>query len=469
MHKSDGKIIKEILNDELDIEVEKYNKDVITESFNRTVLKELAGCLDPEGDEKTLIYAVTDEHADMVVRILKEEFDNLGWDLDDSAIQKITGYIKNQNDAIKKFKNERIPNIVVTVDLLTTGIDVPEITNLVFLRRVKSRILYEQMIGRATRLCDKIGKSIFRIYDAVGVYNTLKKYTDMKPVVQKPNRKFKKIIEELIKMEEPKHQEKAREEIIAKIQRKKRSIDNLEQEEYFKLKSGNKTPEEYIEEIKNLTVQDATNKLIEDVELFIFLDKLKNMNGIQIISTHQDEHIDTIRGYGEGNKKPGDYLEEFKTYIKDNINKIEALKILKTSPTQLSRKQVRELLLILTEKNYTEAQLNSAWKEMKNEDIMADIISFVKNAIDNEPVIDHTEKITLAVNKIRYKQKWTTLQLKWINIIEQQLLIGYVMHREDFETGSFKSKGGFKKIDKIFNGELENIVEEINDYLYIYA
>ena len=50
-------------------------------------------------------------------------------------------------------QREPAPNIAVTVDLLTTGIDVPKIANLVFLRRVRSRILYEQMIGRATRLC----------------------------------------------------------------------------------------------------------------------------------------------------------------------------------------------------------------------------------------------------------------------------------------------------------------------------
>ena len=50
--------------------------------------------------------------------------------------------------------------MAVTVDLLTTGIDVPSITNLVFLRRVQSRILYDQMLGRATRLCPDIGKHI---------------------------------------------------------------------------------------------------------------------------------------------------------------------------------------------------------------------------------------------------------------------------------------------------------------------
>jgi type I restriction enzyme R subunit len=66
---------------------------------------------------------------------------------------------------------ETNPNIVVTVDLLTTGIDVPEITNIVFLRRVQSRILYEQMLGRATRLCPEIHKDKFTIYDAVGIYD----------------------------------------------------------------------------------------------------------------------------------------------------------------------------------------------------------------------------------------------------------------------------------------------------------
>lgn len=67
-------------------------------------------------------------------------------------------------------KNESLPKIVVTVDLLTTGIDVPEVTTLVFMRRIKSRILFEQMLGRATRLCPSIGKTHFEIYDPVESY-----------------------------------------------------------------------------------------------------------------------------------------------------------------------------------------------------------------------------------------------------------------------------------------------------------
>ena len=66
-------------------------------------------------------------------------------------MRKITGKSDKVNDLIKRYKNERYPNIAITVDLLTTGIDVPKIAHLVFMRRVRSRILYEQMIGRATR------------------------------------------------------------------------------------------------------------------------------------------------------------------------------------------------------------------------------------------------------------------------------------------------------------------------------
>lgn len=152
----------ELLNDELDFDVEQFNKKVITRPFNETVLAEIARDIDPENPEekgKTLIYAVDDAHADMIVDILKNIYAEYG--VDNDAIMKITGSVgggnpKKVQEAIKRFKNERYPSIAVTVDLLTTGIDVPEITNLVFLRRVKSRILFEQMLGRATRLCPKI-------------------------------------------------------------------------------------------------------------------------------------------------------------------------------------------------------------------------------------------------------------------------------------------------------------------------
>ena len=66
------------LEDELHFDVESFNRRVITENFNRTVLTEIANDLNPEGDGKTLIYAVDDNHADLIVKILKEIYEPMG-------------------------------------------------------------------------------------------------------------------------------------------------------------------------------------------------------------------------------------------------------------------------------------------------------------------------------------------------------------------------------------------------------
>jgi type I restriction enzyme R subunit len=84
---------------------------------------------------------------------------------------------------------------------------VPSITNLVFLRRVNSRIFYEQMIGRATRLCPDINKEGFRIFDAVDLYPHLQNLTHMKPVVVNPSISFDQLVKELIAADKDAHRD----------------------------------------------------------------------------------------------------------------------------------------------------------------------------------------------------------------------------------------------------------------------
>lgn len=175
-----------------------FNRQVITESFNRVICEALAGEIEPDSDEKTLIFCTTDRHADMVKRLLDETFSSIyGSEYHEEAVRKITGQSDKVDDLIAKFKNERYPSIAITVDLLSTGIDVPKICNLVFLRRVKSRILYEQMKGRATRRCDEIGKTVFRIYDPVGLCESLSDVGTMKPLVKDPTIPLDTLINEL--------------------------------------------------------------------------------------------------------------------------------------------------------------------------------------------------------------------------------------------------------------------------------
>ena len=107
--KATGQITNlESIPDDLTLEIDSFNKLVITEKFNRTVAKVLVQELDPDSDEKSLIFASSDDHADLIVKILKEEFENILGRVDDDAIIKITGSIDKPLETIRKYKNENI-------------------------------------------------------------------------------------------------------------------------------------------------------------------------------------------------------------------------------------------------------------------------------------------------------------------------------------------------------------------------
>ena len=206
--------------DDIQFEVENFNKKVVTVAFNRTVADELARHIDPNLPGKTLIFAVNDAHADIVVEQMKKAFREAYGEIEDAAVRKITGSVDRVGDLIRSFRNDTMPKIAVTVDLLTTGIDVPKIENLVFLRRVNSRILYEQMLGRATRKCPEIGKETFRIFDAVDLYPHLQNLTAMKPVVIDPAISLEQLFKELAEVEDQAHREAIRDQIIVKMRRR---------------------------------------------------------------------------------------------------------------------------------------------------------------------------------------------------------------------------------------------------------
>ncbi|MFX0195972.1 MAG: type I restriction-modification system endonuclease [Candidatus Hodarchaeota archaeon] len=454
----------ENIPDEVTLEVDHFNKAVVTENFNRTVCRELVQHLNPDGDEKTLIFAATDDHADLVVQILKEEFENIGCPVDDDAIIKITGSVDKVGQKIRAFKNEKYPNIAVTVDLLTTGIDVPEICNLVFIRCVRSRILYEQMLGRATRRCDKIGKDHFNIYDTVGLYEVLEPVTNMKPVVINPKATFQMLVEELLEIDSEAQQRAHVDELIAKLQRKARALGE-EEAKAFETLSGGETLEGFINALRHADLGKIRETVQTKKGLFAFLDENRYQPRKQLISHHEDELASHTRGYGKG-EKPEDYLNEFKTFIIDNMNKIPALTVVCQRPRELTRKALRELKLALDQHGYNEPKLQTAWREWKNEDIAADIISFIRRQALGDPLISHKDRIKRAMEKVYSLENWNKIQRQWLERIEKRLLQEYVIERADFNEGAFRDHGGFDRINKIFQGRLEWVLDQINTSLY---
>lgn len=462
----------EVLQDEMNFDVEKFNKQIITPSFNRTVLEEIARDIDPEDvmQGKTLIYAVDDEHADLIVKILKEIYTNYG--IDNDAIMKITGSVAGGNkrkvqEAIKRFKNERFPSIAVTVDLLTTGIDVPEITTLVFMRRVKSRILFEQMLGRATRLCPKINKTHFEIYDPVGVYDSLEEVNTMQPVSADPKTTFAQLLDGLEVLEDEAHIKNAVAQIIAKLQRVKRRLTKEEVNEFKDLAAG-LTVEGFIQKIESLPAAEARNTLLMEASLLEMLDDKHGHGGYtKVISDKQDKFLIRERGFGKNEQRPEDYIEAFEDFIKNNVNEIAALNIICTRPKELTRETLKSLRMALAQNGFTTQQLNTAVSEITSEEITADIISLVRRYAIGSPLVSHQARIRRAVDKLKKAHNFSRVELNWLSRIESYLLNESVMNVKVFdEDERFKTNGGYKRLNQIFSNNLEGIITELNEYLY---
>lgn len=462
----------EVLQDEMNFDVEKFNKQIITPSFNRTVLEEIARDIDPEDvmQGKTLIYAVDDEHADLIVKILKEIYTNYG--IDNDAIMKITGSVAGGNkrkvqEAIKRFKNERFPSIAVTVDLLTTGIDVPEITTLVFMRRVKSRILFEQMLGRATRLCPKINKTHFEIYDPVGVYDSLEEVNTMQPVSADPKTTFAQLLDGLEVLEDEAHIKNAVAQIIAKLQRVKRRLTKEEVNEFKDLAAG-LTVEGFIQKIESLPAAEARNTLLMEASLLEMLDDKHGHGGYtKVISDKQDKFLIRERGFGKNEQRPEDYIEAFEDFVKNNVNEIAALNIICTRPKELTHETLKSLRMALAQNGFTTQQLNTAVSEITSEEITADIISLVRRYAIGSPLVSHQARIRRAVDKLKKAHNFSRVELNWLSRIESYLLNESVMNVKVFdEDERFKTNGGYKRLNQIFRNNLEGIITELNEYLY---
>jgi type I restriction enzyme R subunit len=454
--------------DEIRFDVEQFNKQVVTTEFNRVVAEELANHIDPSapGAGKTLIFAATDAHADIVVTEIKKAFAKKYGEIDDAAVKKITGSVDRVRKLILAFKNDADPRIAVTVDLLTTGIDVPSITNLVFLRRVNSRILYEQMIGRATRLCPDIGKEVFRIFDAVDLYPHLQNLTDMKPVVVNPSISFDQLVKELITADKDAHRETIRQQLAVKLRRLLKKMPP-EVRAKFEATAG-ETPEDTLKRLLQAKPAELSKWLSSRAGIGPILDWQGDGDKpprFVPISHHPDTVVGVSRGYGAA-KKPDDFLDGFRDYVCANVNTIAALKLVVQRPRDLTRADLRALRMALDQKGYSEANLRRAWADTKNVDIAASIIGFVRQAALGDPLVPYADRVKGVMVRVLEGRKWTDPQKRWLRRIAEQVEKEIVVDRDALDREPFAADGGFARLNKVFDGELEGLLSGINEEMW---
>ncbi|MCB9793200.1 MAG: type I restriction-modification system endonuclease [Alphaproteobacteria bacterium] len=465
-----GEVERHLLPDEVAVEIDKFNKLVITEPFNRVVCEALAEHIDPVLPGKTLIFAASDRHADMVVRLLTEAFTARYGALHNRTVLKITGAADKPSQRIRELKNERDPRVAVTVDLLTTGIDVPAITNLVFLRRVRSRILYEQMMGRATRLCPNLygdgdHKESFRVFDAVDLYAALLPHTDIKPVVVSPDISFRQLARELSQASDPEVARQVLDQLRAKLHSRARRMGRTGRESFATVAGC--TPEELVQTLAASSPAEARAFFAARPKLPELLDLAKGSYGARLlISHHPDTLSDVVRGYGS-TQRPEDYLESFGDWLEENLNALPALVAVTQRPRELTRADLKELLLALDGAGFSEAHLRVAWRETTNQDIAATILGYIRQQALGDPLEPYERRVSRALERVLSSRAWTRPQRQWLTRIAKQIEKNTVVDREALDSGQFRAQaGGFERLNRVFNGELEAVVGELADAVW---
>ncbi|MEY8199972.1 MAG: type I restriction-modification system endonuclease [Colwellia sp.] len=479
-----GQLDLEVLEDELNFEVESFNRKVITPAFDKVIAQAFAKEFDPSGDEKAMVFCVSQPHAEAFKNKLDLAFKAI-WeeDYNSDAVQVITGKTDQVSKVLARYKNERYPSVAITVDLLTTGIDVPKICHLLFMRRVKSRILYEQMIGRATRRCDDIGKTAFYIHDAVGLYDTLQAVNTMKPLVKDPNIQLGQLIDELHNpasfdapgsQEDSSHAHDVLDQISQKVMRVLRKAENKAQskpavrEKLDELQDlWGVEPAKLHKHLHEMGPQQAQTFLSQHMNLVNQLEQVKVLIGSAnrpVLYEGKDELLGVSQGYGVA-EKPADYLDSFVEFVKQQMNQNIALKVVCNKPKELTREQLKEIRLLLDSAGYSETNLKSAWRQQTNQDIAASILGHIRRAALGEALVPFEQRVQHAMDRIYQQHPWSRNQIKWLDRLAKQL-VHEVIVDEQFINKRFADEGGINRFKRVLDNKLGDVLDELKEHLW---
>jgi len=156
-----------------------------------------------------------------------------------------------------------------------------------------------------------------------------------------------------------------------------------------------------------------------------------------------------------------EYIKQFEKFVKENPEHIEALEVVLKKPASWNTTTLRELRTKLsqTPEKFTDDNLRKAYKYP-----LADIISMIKHAAKEEPLISGKERVDLAVAKVIDGRKLTSQQLEWLVLIKKHLIENLTIEPEDFDIMPiFVNYGGsFNRINKDFDNDLIMYINQIN-------
>ncbi len=464
----------DFLEDERQFDTTKVEREITAPDSNRKILEELKTYTEAHEQEygrfpKALIFAHNDlphtSHADQLVELARDLFGR-----GEGFVGKITGRIDRPLQWIREFRNRPNPAIVVTVDLLTTGVDIPDLEFLVFLRPVKSRILFEQMIGRGTRKGEKFpDKSHFVVFDCFN--GTLLEYFRSSTAVtaeppEGDGKTTREIVEEI-------WQNKDRDYNINRLTRRLRRVDKQmsgDARELFARFIPDGDVGAFAEGLKTLLHSSFTHtmKILRDNDFQDLLATYPRPLRTFLVAIESKDDVSSewlIRGATGREYRPADYLKAFETFVRENSDHIEAISILLSRPQGWGPEPLRELRQALAQapEHFTEANLQKTF-QVTHHKALIDVISMVKKAAKAASLLlTAEERVEASMARVTAGRTLSIEQAKWIDYIKQHLIANLSIDRDDFDNVPvLLNRGGWGRANRVFEGELDALVKRLN-------
>jgi type I restriction enzyme R subunit len=466
----------DVLEDERTFDSGAIERAITSPDSNRKILQEIKKYADEHNQRhgrlpKTLIFAVNDlphtSHADQLVDTARDVFG-----LGDAFVQKITGSptVDRPLQRIREFRNRPNPGVVVSVDMLTTGVDIPDLEFIVFLRPVKSRILFEQMLGRGTRKGEKFSdKSHFVVFDCfdgslLEYFRQATAITAEPPAA--PTRTIPEIVDDIWANRDRDYNIKC---LTKRLLRVDKEMSGEARDEFAGF-IPNGDVAAYARNLYGSLKKEFTGNmaLLRDQNFQRLLDEYKRKDRGFLIAIESQDQVSSewlVRGLDGKEYKPADYLTAFSAFVQSHESDIDAIGILLKHPhdwTPAALDTLRKKLAAAPQR-FTVDNLQKA-HEIRHQKPLVDIISMVKHAANaRNPLLNAAERVDQAFAQITKGQIFTEEQQKWLQRIRVHLQQNLSIDQEDFEEQpAFADHGGWGRAGKVFQGKLPKLIKELN-------
>ena len=467
------------MEDDRGFEVTELESKVTVPDSNRKILAELKTYCDAHELKygrfpKTLIFAANDlshtSHADQLVEMARDVFGR-----GEAFAAKITGRVDRPLQRIREFRNRPNPCIAVTVDLLSTGVDIPDLEFIVFLRPVKSRILFEQMLGRGTRKGERFpDKSHFTVFDCfdgtlLEFFRNATAITAVKPAAK--TRTIIEIIEDIWQNKDRVYSIRC---LVKRLQRIDKEMSGEAREDFAAFIANGDMAGFAAKLTKRLTDDfTGTMALLRNPAFQDLLVNFKRPERTFIKGYEVQDQVSSawmVRDADGNEYKPADYLAAFTDYIKEHKNDIEAVQILLDRPADWNVTALAELRskLAAASLRFSEERLQKA-HEIAYHKAMADVISMVKHAAAAEQeLFTAHERVQRVMMRITGSQAFTPEQMEWLERVRVHLVQNLSISRDDFDDMPvFSHAGGWGRANWEFGGELIRILNKCNEEIAV--